>query len=142
MLDENPSIDDSAVALLDGLSPRQEQAILELLNQPTVARAAAAAGTSERSLYRWLSEPVFGAAYRRARRDAFSQAIAMTQRIAPLAVNTLATIMADTTAPHHARVTAATTILRFGREGIELDDFATRLASLEQTVDLANRGSR
>jgi hypothetical protein len=76
----------------------------------------------------------FATAYRHARRQAFGQAIAMTQRLAALAVNTLGTIMADTTAPHHARVTAATAILRFGREGIELDDMAARIESLEQAI--------
>ena len=88
----------------------------------------------ERTVYRWLEDQHFAAAYRKARREAFSQAIALTQRYAPLAVNTLAKIMTDPAAPTNAKVTAASTILRFGREGIELDDLAARVEVLEESA--------
>ena len=71
------------------LTVKQEGAIVALLNEQSVARAATAARVGERTLYRWLREPAFSRAYRQARRDAFGQAIALTQRYAPLAVNTL-----------------------------------------------------
>ncbi len=67
--------------------------------------------------------------------DAFGQAIALAQRYAPLAVNTLATIFTDKSAPAHSRVSAATTLLKFGREGIELDDLAARIEALEQAAE-------
>jgi hypothetical protein len=54
---------------IDSLSPKQEEAIVQLLNQPTVAKAAAMAGVAERSLYRWLSEQRFATAYRRCSRS-------------------------------------------------------------------------
>ncbi len=73
------------------------------------------------------------------RSSIFSQAIGLTQHYAPLAVNTLATIMADKTAPSHARVTAASTLLKFGREGIELDDLAARVEALEGAAEAASR---
>jgi hypothetical protein len=114
------------------LSPTQEQAIIALLNEQTLGRAAAAAKVGQRTLFRWLRQPAFSRAYRQARRDAFGQAIALTQRYAPLAVNTLAQVMMDKAAPHHAKVSAATTLLRFGREGIELDDLAARVEALEK----------
>jgi hypothetical protein len=82
---------------------------------------------SQRTLYRWLREPDFSRAYRRARRDAFGQAIALTQRYAPLAVNTLVVVMADKDAPHHAKVSAATKLLRFGREGIERSSWRSKV---------------
>ena len=52
----------------DGLTPKQEQAIVALLNEPTVTRAARALGVNDRTLYRWLDDPTFSGAYRRARR--------------------------------------------------------------------------
>ncbi|MFG0241673.1 MAG: hypothetical protein ACF8R9_05595, partial [Phycisphaerales bacterium JB054] len=64
-------------------------------------------------------------------RDAFNQAIALTQRYASLAVTTLAKIMADASAPNAAKVSAATAMLKFGRESIELDDLAARIETLE-----------
>ena len=124
--------------VFDALSPKQEKAILALLQEPTIAKAAASAGVSNRSVVRWLTQDDFSRAYRKARREAFSQAIGLTQHYAPLAVNTLATIMADKTAPSHARVTAASTLLKFGREGIELDDLAARVEALEDTAASAS----
>ncbi len=116
------------------LTPVQERAIIALLNEQTIGRAAAAAEVGQRTLYRWLRESEFSRAYREARREAFGQAIALTQRYAPLAVNTLAQIMMDDGAPSSSKVAAATTILRFGREGIELDDLAARLEALEEAA--------
>ena len=126
----------------DGLTAPQERAIIALLNEQTVGRAAAAAGVGERTLYRWLKEPTFSRAYREARRDAFGQAIALTQRYAPLAVNTLAQVMMDDGAPSSSKVAAATTILRFGREGIELDDLAARVEALESAAPQPQKSAR
>lgn len=114
------------------LSARQEQAIVALINETTIAAASRASGIGQRTLHRWVSEPDFLAAYRAARREAFSHAIALTQRYAPLAVTALAKMLSDTSAPHAAKVSAATALLRFGREGIELDDVAARVEELEQ----------
>ncbi len=50
------------------LTPPQERAIIALLNEQTVGRAAAAAKVGQRTLYRWLREPEFSRAYRQARR--------------------------------------------------------------------------
>ena len=103
-----------------------------MLNEQTIGRAADAAGVSQRTLYRWLDKPAFSRAYHRARREAFGQAIALTQRYAPLAVNTLAQVMMDASAPASSKVAAAVGLLRFGREGIELDDLAARVEALEK----------
>ena len=128
--------------LHQGLTPPQERAIIALLNEQTVGRAAGAAKVGQRTLYRWLREPEFSRAYRQARRDAFGQAIALTQRYAPLAVNTLAQVMMDDQAPSSSKVAAATTILRFGREGIELDDLGARVEALEQAAPQRQKSAR
>ena len=128
--------------LHQGLTPPQERAIIALLNEQTVGRAAAAAKVGQRTLYRWLRDPTFSRAYRQARRDAFGQAIALTQRYAPLAVNTLAQVMMDDQAPSSSKVAAATTILRFGREGIELDDLGARVEALELAAPQRQKSAR
>lgn len=117
---------------INELTPKQEKAIIALLNEQTVTKAAEAAGIGQRTLYRWLDRPAFSKAYHKARRAAFSQAIGLTQRYAPLAVNTLAKVMGDPDAPSSSKVSAATALLRFGREGIELDELAARVEALEQ----------
>ena len=57
-------------------------------------------------------------------------------------MNTLAQVMMDQSAPHHAKVAAATTILRFGREGIELDDLAARVEALENVAPKREKAPR
>jgi len=114
------------------LSATQEAALVALLNEPTVNKAAQIAGVGERTLYRWMEQPVFNRAYRAARRQAFSHAVALTQRYAAAAVQTLAKVMADPKATAAAKVAAATSLLRFGREALELDDLAARLEALEE----------
>ncbi len=121
----------------DNLTPKQEEGLTALLNHPTVRDAAKAVGVDERTLHRWLDEPAFARAYRKARRQAFSQAISITQRYAPLAVQTLAKISNDQSAPHAARVSASTALLKFSRESIELDDVVERVEALE--ADLKER---
>jgi hypothetical protein len=120
------------------VTPRQEKAIAALINETTVPRAATAAGVGQRTLHRWLREPAFAAEYRRCRREAFSQAIALTQRYASLAVTTLAKVMDDPAAPHTAKVSAASAMLKFGREGIEMDDLAARVEELEAAQERTN----
>lgn len=115
-----------------GLTSRQERAIDALLHDPTLARAAATVGINERTLRRWTRTPVFRSALLRARREAFSQAIGLTQRYAPVAVATLVKVMNDTGAGASAKVTAAAILLKFGREGIELEDLAERVEALER----------
>jgi len=119
----------------DGLNTRQTRAISGLLQEPTIARAALVAGVDERTVYRWLKEPRFKQAYLDARRDAFGQATTLMQRAAPAAVSTLIKVMSDPSTPPNTKVAAAGMLLKFGREGIELDDVAHRLDVVEQAMN-------
>lgn len=119
----------------DGITAKQEKAIIALLNEHNVPKAAERAGVGTRTIYNWLGNKTFAKAYRKARREAFGHAIALTQRYAPLAVNTLAQVMMDKDASHSSKVSAATSMLKFGRDGIELDDLAGRLEALEQAAE-------
>lgn len=115
------------------LTRPQETAILALLTEPSILAAAEKANVSERTLHRWLKEePHFVAEYRRARREAFTQAIGLTQRSATAAVGTLLRVMHDTKATWSSRVAAATQVLKFARESIELDDLSARVEGLER----------
>ncbi len=118
----------------NSLTPRQQRALMALLAEPTIARAAEASGVGERSLRRWLAEPAFSRAFRAARREAFGHAISLTQKYAPTAVATLTKVMTDPAATWSARVSAATSLLRFGRDAVELDDLEARLTDLEQSM--------
>lgn len=118
---------------LDGLSTQQHEAIVALIAEPTVAKAAETCGVAERTLYRWMADPAFSRAFRRTRREAFTHAVGLCQRYSAGAVNALAKIAMDTSAPHASRVSAASNILKFGRESLELDDLAARVDALESS---------
>ena len=118
----------------DGLTGRQQRGLEALLAEPTITRAAEVAGIGERTLRRWLTELPFRAAVNAARRESFGQAIGLTQKFAPVAVATLVKVMQDASGGPSAKVSAAATMLKFGREGIELDDLAARVEALEQAA--------
>jgi hypothetical protein len=118
----------------DGITTRQGRAVEALLREGSITRAAAAVGVNERTLRRWGKEPAFRAAVLRGRREAFGQAIGLTQRYAPVAVATLVKVMNDPASAASAKVTAAALLLRFAREGVELDDLAERIERLEEAA--------
>jgi hypothetical protein len=120
--------------LYAGLSPRQGVAVDALLQGNPMAKAAAVAGVHERTVRKWLHRPRFRNTLLDARREAFGHAIGLTQRYAPVAVATLVKVMNDAGASANAKVAAAAVLLKFGREGIELDDLAVRVEVLEQAL--------
>jgi len=125
----------------DQLTPRQERVVAMLIAEPTVILACEKSGVPERTVRRWLTLPAFKAAYNLARRQTFTHAMSMATRYAPAALNTLAKIASDSSAPHAARVTASTAMLKFSRESIELDNLAERLDALEKSMAAGKGGS-
>jgi len=66
-----------------------DKLILALLQQPTLDKAAAAAGISTATAWRRTQDPDFQDQLRKARRDAFSQSVGRLQQAGPAAVTTL-----------------------------------------------------
>jgi hypothetical protein len=116
------------------LGRKKQAAILALLTQRSIAEAARAAGTSERSLHRWLKDPDFQAACLEARRTAFSQSMARLQSLSTTAVTTLAVIMLDANAPAASRLRAADTVLTHAARSLEKEDVLVRLADVEHQL--------
>jgi hypothetical protein len=116
------------------LGRKQEDAIAALLTQRNVEEAARAAGIGTRTLLRWLKLPVFQAAYRKARRDAFGQAIARLQQGTSAAATTLLKTMIDPNTPASVRVRAAEAIFTHAAKSIEIEDVETRVTALEESV--------
>jgi hypothetical protein len=75
--------------------------------------------------------PEFDTAYRKARRDAFSQAIARLQQGSCVAATTLLKVMLDPNTPASTRVRAAECVLTQATKAIELADVGARLTALE-----------
>ena len=121
-------------ASIKQLGRKKEAAILALLSQRNVLDAARSVGVGERTLYRWMQEPDFDAAYRTARRAAFSQATARLQQMCAPAVSALGKIMLDSNEPAPSRVRAADSILNHAAKALEIEDVLARLSALEGTA--------
>jgi hypothetical protein len=68
---------------------RQDRMIVAILEHPTQEKAAAALGISTVTLWRSMQKPEFAEAYRKARREAFSQSVARLQQASNAAVGAL-----------------------------------------------------
>jgi hypothetical protein len=118
---------------------KQEEAIAALLTQRNVDEAAKSIGVTQQMLLRWMQIPEFDAAYRKARRAAFSQSTARLQQATSAAVSTLLKMMVDTNAPPSVRVRAADSVLDHAKQAIEIEDVEVRVAALEQAAELTKR---
>lgn len=116
------------------LTPVQERAIVALLSHSTIKSAAKAIGVDDATLWRWLQDRDFHAAYMSFRRECVRQSIARLQQYSTEAVSTLRTIMKDKEAPASARVVAAKSIIDYSLKAVELEDLADRVAQLESAM--------
>jgi len=121
------------------LGSKKATALLALLSSRSVEEAAHAAAVTPRTLYRWMNEREFSAAYRAARRAAFSQSIARLQQASSAAATTLLKIMLDVNAPASTRVRAADSVLDHAKGAIEIEDIEARLSELEQAAEASTK---
>jgi hypothetical protein len=117
------------------LGRKQEETIAALLTQRNLDEAAKAAGISMRTLMRWLKLPEFQAAYREARRTAYSQAVAKLQQGATAAATTLLKVMVDQSTPASVKVRAAECVMNHSSKAIEIEDVEFRVAELERAAE-------
>jgi hypothetical protein len=100
---------------------KRDEAIVALLTQRSVEEAARVAGIGTATLYRWMKNPEFAAAYRAARLAAFGQADARLQKASEPAVTTILKIMVDPGAPVPIQVRAADLVLKHATDASEED---------------------
>lgn len=117
------------------LSDKQQKAVIELLQQPSIAKAADAAGVGRSTLYLWLKQPDFAEAYRAARSEALSHATARLQQAASGAVDTLDRLASNQNAPASAQVAAASKILEFAYRADRLAEIEALLEELKADND-------
>jgi hypothetical protein len=120
---------------------KQEDAIVALISQRGIEDAARACNIPARTLYRWLKEPEFEAAYRAARRQAYAQSISRLQQGSAAAATTLLKVMVDATTPPATRVRAAEAVLSHAAKAIEIEDIEVRVTELEKAAE-ASKASR
>jgi hypothetical protein len=124
------------------LTRKQEEAIVALLVQRSIEEAARVADVGVRTLYRWMAEPEFDAAYRKAKRAAFRQSVARLQQASSAAVSTLLKVMVDPATPAATKVRAADSVLDHSAKAIELEDIDARVSELERAEEASQAGRR
>ncbi len=117
----------------------REQAILALLTERTLAKAAAKCGLSERTLRRWQTEGSnFKAEFEDTRAAMFEAGISRIQTLAAEAVNTLEDLLSATEAPS-VRLGAARTIAEIGMHQHEADAILRKLGEIEAAQERQRR---
>ena len=114
---------------------RVSRAIVALLENPSVEKAAAAIGVSPVTMWRWLQRTDFQARLRLARRRAYSQCVGRLQQASSAAVGTLLRVMTDQAVPAGSRVRAADSVLDHAARAIEIDDLDARISDLERAAE-------
>jgi len=116
------------------LTPKQERALVALLDCGVIKEAAKTVGVNEATLWRWLQSPEFQSRYRAARRQLVETAIAQLQSDCTVAVRVLRAVAEDKNAPASSRVAAAKTIIEQSVSAIQLTDLQERLEEVERLL--------
>ena len=121
---------------------KKDDAIAALLTHRNIEEAAGAVKVSPKTLLRWMKDPEFDAAYRDAKRQAFSQSIGRLQQAWSAAVTTVLKLMVDQNAPASTRLRAADIVMERTSKAIELEDIEARLAALELAAGESDQSRR
>ena len=124
------------------LGGKKDAALLALLSGRSVEEAARSANVTPRTLYRWLEDPEFDAAYRSAKRAAFGQALARLQQGSAAAATTMLKIMLDTGTSPSTRLRAADCVFGHAKNAIEIEGIEARLSNLEYAAEAAKAGRK
>lgn len=115
-------------------SQNKDKAILALLQEPTIEKAAARCGISEVTLWRWQQRKDFQELYQAARLRITDAAIAQIQQASVEAVEVLRDVMKKAYKNPAARVSAAKIILEIAFNATELNRIEDRLTELEEKI--------
>ena len=113
-------------------SRHSQKVIAAMLEHSSLGDAASAAGVSERSLRRWMQDPIFETELRTARRRLLDGAINRLRASADGAVKVLDKLAHDEKAAGSVRVAAAYRLLTTALQAAELQDIGERLDELEE----------
>ncbi len=119
-----------------GAKAKQQRnaAILALLEQPTLAKAAAQCGVSERTLIRWTNgDETFKRELADARRAVFAAGISRIQGLTGKAVDALETCIGSGT--EQIKLRAATTALELATYQNESESIVSKLAGIEAQIE-------
>ena len=112
------------------LTPRQIQAIEQIMALPTLEAAAESIGTSRRQLSRWLIEPEFSAALQRAQHQLIAATVRkLAQGMDEAAITVLK--LSRSSENERVRLRAVSLVVSLFKRLSADDDFDARLSALE-----------
>ena len=112
---------------------KKEKVIACLIAQPTITLAAQEAKISQSTMFRWLNDSDFQAAYRKAKREIVNHALTQVQKSVTKAVETLLDVMGNGVV-ESAKVSAAKAILELAIRAVEIEDLDERIEALEERM--------
>lgn len=117
----------------------RENAIVALLSEKTIAKAAAACGVNERTLRRWLSDDAdFKAEYDAARTATFQVGMNRVQALTGRAIDALEDLLYATKYPA-VRLGAARTVVEIGLHQRDAEVIMQKLDEIEQRQQSGRR---
>jgi hypothetical protein len=113
------------------LTAKQCRALMFLMTTPSLAEAARQSKVSERTLRRWLDDPVFAGALNQTESALVETTTRRLTGMAGEALDTVQAILKDPSAGANARLRAAEITLHQLQQQRELRDLERRLTALE-----------
>lgn len=123
------------------LTAQQQRAILALLSTKSVSEAAKQAKVGGRTLWRWLSDPVFRVHLAAAEADMLDAATRQLLQMQEGALATVQAIMQDAEAGAGVRLRAAQAVLDYLLKLRELRNVEQRLTALEMAHEQEQRAT-
>lgn len=117
------------------LSANQRKALKALLCEPSVRGAARASGLGERTLHRYLGDPVFKAELRERQDAILAATTAALVGLSGQAVQALQDVLGHPQVSPSVKVRAALGWLAQTRQAVELRDLAERVQVLEEKLE-------
>ena len=123
-----------------GLSDRQTDTLLLVLQAATVKAGLEAADVHRATWHRWMKEPAFKTAYTAARREMHDEARGDLRNGVRYAVTSLLGLLASKN--ETVRLQACRTVLELAQRSVEVDELGARLERIEHALNgLADGGA-
>ena len=123
---------DSQPERFPGLTDRQAEAVLLVLQAATLKAGMEAAGLHRTTWYRWMKEPAFRKAFDAARKEAREEAHGDLRHGVRYAVTSLLGLLASKN--ENVRLQACRTVLELSQRSVEVDELGERLERIEQAL--------
>ena len=122
--------------ILQNLTLRQQKGLACLIAEPSLEAAAKKSRISRQTLYEWLREPDFKAAYDSLQQEVFTEGLSTLKAALQEGVRALRVALKDPKATPANRIAAATKLIELSLKAREQFEFQERLEQLEQLFHL------